>query len=65
VLTSRPRTISVRSTPLCPSSASPVTQMLHVAQSLFHDHVSYNLEFGSMGAFADAVDAAFTAAIMR
>jgi 2-haloacid dehalogenase len=65
-------------------------QLLHVAQSLFHDHVpakreglpsvwinrrhdrpgwgatpepsqewSYNLEFGSMGAFADAVDAAF------
>jgi 2-haloacid dehalogenase len=65
-------------------------QLLHVAQSLFHDHVparreglpsvwinrrhdrpgwgatpepsqewSYNLEFRSMGAFADAVDAAF------
>ena len=65
-------------------------RLLHVAQSLFHDHVpakreglpsvwinrrhdrpgwgatpepsqewSYNLEFGSMGAFADAVDAAF------
>jgi 2-haloacid dehalogenase len=65
-------------------------QLLHVAQSLFHDHVpakreglpsvwinrrhdspgwgatpepsqewSYNLEFPSMGAFADAVDAAF------
>jgi 2-haloacid dehalogenase len=65
-------------------------QLLHVAQSLFHDHVpakgeglpsvwinrrhdrpgwgatpepsrewSYDLEFGSMGAFADAVDAAF------
>ena len=65
-------------------------QLLHVAQSLFHDHVpakteglpsvwinrrhdrpgwgatpepsqewSYNLELGSMGAFADAVDAAF------
>ncbi len=66
-------------------------QLLHVAQSLFHDHVpakreglpsvwinrrhdrpgwgatpepsqewSYNLEFPSMGAFADAVDAAFS-----
>jgi 2-haloacid dehalogenase len=66
-------------------------QLLHVAQSLFHDHVpakreglpsvwinrrhdrpgwgatpepgqewSYNLEFSSMGAFADAVDAAFS-----
>ena len=65
-------------------------QLLHVAQSLFHDHVpakreglpsvwinrrhdrpgwgatpkpagewSYDLEFGSMGSFADAVDAAF------
>jgi 2-haloacid dehalogenase len=65
-------------------------ELLHVAQSLFHDHVpakreglpsvwinrrhdrpgwgatpepgeewSYNLEFGSMAAFADAVDAAF------
>ena len=65
-------------------------QLLHVAQSLFHDHVpakreglpsvwinrrhdrpgwgatpepaqewSYDLEFSSMGAFADAVDAAF------
>jgi len=66
------------------------SQLLHVAQSLFHDHVpakreglpsvwinrrhdrpgwgatpqpsqewSYSLEFTSMGAFADAVDAAF------
>jgi 2-haloacid dehalogenase len=66
------------------------SELLHVAQSLFHDHVpakreglpsvwinrrhdrpgwgatpepgeewSYNLEFGSMAAFADAVDAAF------
>jgi putative hydrolase of the HAD superfamily len=66
------------------------SQLLHVAQSLFHDHVpakreglpsvwinrrhgrpgwgatpepgeewSYNLEFGSMADFADAVDAAF------
>jgi 2-haloacid dehalogenase len=65
-------------------------RLLHVAQSLFHDHVpakreglpsvwinrrhdrpgwgatpepsqewSYNLEFGSMAAFADAVDSAF------
>jgi 2-haloacid dehalogenase len=65
-------------------------RLLHVAQSLFHDHVpakreglpsvwinrrhdrpgwgatpepsqewSYNLEFGSMSAFADAVDSAF------
>ena len=65
-------------------------QLLHVAQSLFHDHVpakreglpsvwinrrhdrpgwgatpapsqdwSYDLEFGSMAAFADAVDAGF------
>ncbi len=69
------------------------SQLLHVAQSLFHDHVparreglpsvwvnrrhdrpgwgatprpsqkwSYNLEFTSMGAFADAVDAAFAGA---
>jgi 2-haloacid dehalogenase len=68
-------------------------ELLHVAQSLFHDHVpakreglpsvwinrrhaqpgwgatpeppeewSYNLEFTSMAAFADAVDAAFSAA---
>jgi putative hydrolase of the HAD superfamily len=68
-------------------------RLLHVAQSLFHDHVpakrealrsvwinrrhdrpgwgatpepdeafSYDLEFGSMGEFADAVDAAFAAA---
>jgi 2-haloacid dehalogenase len=68
-------------------------ELLHVAQSLFHDHVpakreglpsvwinrrhaqpgwgatpepaeewSYNLEFPSMAAFADAVDAAFAAA---
>ena len=67
-------------------------QLLHVAQSLFHDHVpakreglpsvwinrrgeqpgwgatpepsadfSYDLEFGSMGEFADAADAAFGA----
>ena len=66
------------------------SELLHVAQSLFHDHVpakreglpsvwinrrgekpgwgatpepgepySYDLEFGSMGAFADAVDEAF------
>ena len=66
-------------------------ELLHVAQSLFHDHVpakreglpsvwinrrhdragwgatpqpsgdwSYNLEFNSMGDFADAVDRAFT-----
>ncbi|MBW4818672.1 HAD-IA family hydrolase [Rhodococcus qingshengii] len=71
-------------------------ELLHVAQSLFHDHVpakreglpsvwinrrhdrqgegatpeatsewSYNLEFPSVGAFADAVDAAFTAARAR
>jgi 2-haloacid dehalogenase len=69
------------------------SELLHVAQSLFHDHVpakreglpsvwinrrhaqpgwgatpepseewSYNLEFTSMAAFADAVDAAFSAA---
>ena len=69
------------------------SQLLHVAQSLFHDHVpakreglasvwinrrydrpgwgatpqpsqewSYSLEFTSMGAFADAVDDAFTGA---
>jgi 2-haloacid dehalogenase len=69
------------------------TELLHVAQSLFHDHVpakreglpsvwinrrhaqpgwgatpepaeewSYNLEFTSMAAFANAVDAAFAAA---
>ena len=69
------------------------TELLHVAQSLFHDHVpakreglpsvwinrrhaqpgwgatpepaeewSFNLEFTSMAAFADAVDAAFAAA---
>ena len=68
-----------------------VENLLHVAQSLFHDHVpakreglpsvwinrrrdkpgwgatpkpaeefSYDLEFGSMGEFADAVDQAFT-----
>jgi putative hydrolase of the HAD superfamily len=68
------------------------TELLHVAQSLFHDHVpakreglpsvwinrrhdrpgwgatpapdedfSYDLEFSSMGEFADAVDRAFTA----
>lgn len=69
------------------------SQLLHVAQSLFHDHVpakregltsvwinrrhdrpgwgatpspsqpwSYSIEFTSMGAFADAVDAAFAGA---
>lgn len=69
------------------------SELLHVAQSLFHDHVpamreglpsvwinrrhdrpgwgatpqpsqewSYSLEFTSVGAFADAVDAAFTGA---
>lgn len=69
----------------------PRSALLHVAQSLFHDHVaakrerlhsvwinrrhdrsgwgatpepstewSYDLEFPSMGAFADAVDSAFT-----
>ncbi|MDV3123533.1 haloacid dehalogenase type II [Mycobacterium sp. 21AC1] len=69
------------------------SELLHVAQSLFHDHVpakreglpsvwinrrhdrqgrgatpapsgewSYNLEFPTVGAFADAVDAAFAAA---
>jgi 2-haloacid dehalogenase len=69
------------------------TELLHVAQSLFHDHVpakreglpsvwinrrhdrtgwgatpepsdewTYNLEFTSMGAFADAVDQAFAEA---
>ena len=77
-------------TPPCPSSAWPVRELLHVAQSLFHDHVpakreglpsvwinrrhdrdgwgatpepsgawSYDLEFPSMGEFADAVDRAF------
>ena len=71
-------------------------QLLHVAQSLFHDHVpaarqglpsvwinrrhdrpgwgatpppdgayTYDLEFGSMAAFADAVDAAFAAVADR
>ncbi|MGK3203396.1 HAD-IA family hydrolase [Amycolatopsis sp. MEPSY49] len=73
-----------------PSLGVARAELLHVAQSLFHDHVpakreglpsvwinrrhdrpgwgatpepsgdwSYNLEFPSMGAFADAVDAAF------
>lgn len=72
------------------------SELLHVAQGLFHDHVpakreglpsvwinrrhdrpgrgatpepggewSYNLEFPSVGAFADAVDAAFAATELR
>jgi putative hydrolase of the HAD superfamily len=72
------------------------SELLHVAQSLFHDHVpakreglpsvwinrrhaqpgwgatpepfeewSYNLEFTSMAAFADAVDAAFATRALR
>ena len=79
-----------------PSLGVERSELLHVAQSLFHDHVpakreglpsvwinrrhdrqgrgatpepsgewSYNLEFPSVGALADAVDAAFTAADAR
>ena len=88
--TSRPRTTSAPSTAALAELGVARDQLLHVAQSLFHDHVparreglpsvwinrrhdrpgwgatpepgqewSYNLEFPAMGAFADAVDAAF------
>ena len=88
--TSLPRTTSARSTRTLDELGVERSRLLHVAQSLFHDHVpakreglssvwinrrhdrpgrgatpepsgewSYDLEFASMGAFADAVDQAF------
>ena len=37
--TSRQRTTSEPSTPRCVSSVSTARRLLHVAQSLFHDHI--------------------------